>query len=317
MENEMNQDARSIYSVNDKAQCDACAKKLLAHKSFLALILKETVKELADFDVERIKRECLTESPQISSVPVDRDVPVPSMVESANTEDRTVTEGDVYYDIKLNVRVPGEEDIRLIINLEAQKETTSYPLEKRGLYYASRLISAQKGVVFEKSDYGKIRKVYSIWIRMNVDEDRKNTITMYNISEYGIIGDKKAPKENYDLINVVMIGLGDYKEAAVGSVLRMLDLLFTAGIKPGEKVELLSDEYNIPMTETIKEVDTMCNFSDGFFEQGEKSGAKKNAKMTAKYLLELGKLNMDEIAEATKLTVEEIKELEEEMCATV
>ena len=114
-----------------------------------------------------------------------------------------------------------------------------------------------------------------------------------------------------------MIGLGDYREAAVGSVLRMLDVLFAAEMRPGEKVELLSDEYNIPMKEAKKEVDTMCNFSDGIFEQGEKSGAKKNARKNAINLLKLGKNSIEDIAQCTELTVEEVKELEAEMCATV
>ena len=313
MDNEINRDARSLYNVSTRAQYDECAKHLLAHKSFLSRILKGTVTELADFDVERIKRECLTESPQISTVPVDRDVTVTSKVESAATEDKTLTEGDIYYDLKLNVRVPGEGDIRLIINLESQKDSTSYPLEKRGLYYASRLISAQKGVIFEKNDYGKIRKVYSIWIRMNVSGDKKNTITMYKLKECDIIGSRKAPKEDYDLINVVMIGLGDYRDAETGSVLRMLDVIFAAEMKPDMKREILSEEYDIPMTEAIREVDTMCNFSEGIFEQGEKSGAKK----TAINLLKLRRNSIEEIAQCTELSVEEVKELEKEISALV
>ena len=61
----------------------------------------------------------------------------------------------------------------LIINVEAQKRLNpkkktgdTYPLLKRAVYYASRLISSQKGTEFTNSDYDKIKKVYTIWICM-------------------------------------------------------------------------------------------------------------------------------------------------------
>ena len=54
------------------------------------------------------------------------------------------------------------ENIRLIINAEAQNRfKLKYPLTKRAVYYGSRLISAQNGTVFTKSDYQKLLKVYS------------------------------------------------------------------------------------------------------------------------------------------------------------
>ena len=136
---------------------------------------------------------------------------------------------------------------------------------------------------------------------------------MYKLKECDIIGSRKAPKEDYDLINVVMIGLGDYKDAAAGSVLRMPDVIFAAEMKPDRKREILSEEYEIPMTEAVREVDTMCNFSEGIFEQGERSKAIK----TAKKFLELRKNSIEEIAQCTELSVEEVKELEKEISALV
>ncbi len=54
--------------------------------------------------------------------------------------------------------------IRLIINIEAQNDFyPGYPLIKRGIYYCSRMISAQYGTEFKNSHYENIKKVYSIW----------------------------------------------------------------------------------------------------------------------------------------------------------
>lgn len=85
-------------------------------------------------------------------------------ISGGNTEDNSLKEQTIYYDIRLNARTPGEKrSIQLIINIEAQLDTApGYPIEKRAIYYCCRLISGQYGTVFSHSEYGKIRKVYSI-----------------------------------------------------------------------------------------------------------------------------------------------------------
>ena len=254
-----------------QAQYDNCAKTILSHKEFLARILKETVSELEGFSIDRIKNECLTEEPKVSVVPVDRDVNVTSKMESHNTEDNSLIEGVNYFDLKFNIRVPGDaKEIRLIINLESQKDNESYPMEKRGIYYIGRLISAQKGITFEKDHYENIRKVYSIWIRSNVTKDMKNTVTVYNLTENDIIGSRMAKKEDYDLLCMVMIGLGNHEDAQPGTMLKMLDVLFSKQLETQEKKNLLEDQCGIVMKEERieEDVETMCSLGQGIYEEG-------------------------------------------------
>ncbi len=55
--------------------------------------------------------------------------------------------------------------VNVIINIEIQNDDTpGYPIPKRSIYYGSRLISAQRGSVFKDHEYGKLKKVVSIWI---------------------------------------------------------------------------------------------------------------------------------------------------------
>ena len=54
---------------------------------------------------------------------------------------------------------------------------------KRNLYYCCRLVSSQYGTEFTNSHYEKIKKVYSIFIYMNLPNYRKNTINQYSIQE--------------------------------------------------------------------------------------------------------------------------------------
>lgn len=76
-------------------------------------------------------------------------------VTGQQTEDKSETEGAVFYDIRFNALAPADgHPIRLIINVEAQNDFhPGYPLLKRAIYYCSRLISSQYGSVFVKSHY--------------------------------------------------------------------------------------------------------------------------------------------------------------------
>lgn len=102
-----------------------------------------------------------------------------------NSEDSTINEGTVEYDIRFCAVAPSSrQKVRLIIDLEAQKDFyPGYPLIKRGIYYCSRMISSQYGTVFSNCQYGKIRKVYSIWICMAPPKKWRNSITQYVIHE--------------------------------------------------------------------------------------------------------------------------------------
>lgn len=122
----------------------------------------------------------------------------------------------MFYDVRFDAIAPKsadsteqEEVIRLIINVEAQtKFKPGYPLTKRAIYYCSRMISVQHGPIFTKSEYGKIRKVYSIWICTQPSDGFENTLTRYSIKPEQLIGEAQEETENYDLKSVVMICLG-------------------------------------------------------------------------------------------------------------
>ncbi|WP_051197826.1 hypothetical protein [Butyrivibrio sp. MB2005] len=191
----------TIDITNKEAQYDECVKRLLSNRLVLAWIMKECVPEFAQFSISQIANKCIEGEPQVSKIAVDQDQldkdelqyleELPDgRIEGQNTEDNSIKEGKVYYDIKFSAVVPdSKEPVHLILNVEAQKDDDPpYPLIKRALYYVSRMISAQKNTVFIKSHYEKIRKVYSIWIQMNVDDEYKNTITRYRTVEENVIG---------------------------------------------------------------------------------------------------------------------------------
>ncbi len=164
----MNQDTptgHAVSVVNPAASYDAAVKYLLAHKPFLARIMKECLPEYRDCTIQDIMDRYIEGDPQVANVGVHVDESHPR-IHGGNTEDKTVTEGTVFYDIRFNALAPKDDDvIGIIINVEAQaKSNPGYSLLKRAIYYCSRLISAQKNVEFTGSDYDGIQKVYSIFI---------------------------------------------------------------------------------------------------------------------------------------------------------
>lgn len=270
--------AKNIDTANKKAKYDAACKRLLSEKIILAWILKACVEEYRDYEVEEIAEKYIEGTPQVAEISVAPDsTNVASMVQGIGTEDTTMTEGKIFYDIRFVAVVPASKElIRLIINVEAQnKFNPGYPLIKRALYYCSRMISSQSETEFSNSHYEQIKKVYSIWVCTTPSEEWKNTITKYSMTETNIVGHAKEKKQNYDLMTAVMICLGDANDENYGGILELLDTLLSGKLEPVEKKKILEENFKIKMTQTLEsEVDLMCNLSDGVWERGLEAGRK-------------------------------------------
>lgn len=166
-----NQLAHMITQTEFDSDYDKTAKKLLANKQILAQIMKGCVDEYSECSVDEIAEKYIEGTPEVGTVGVhvddtNRPPKVPEVITGSNNEDSTLTEGTVRYDVRFDAIAPtaandaAQQDvIRLIINVEAQTAfNPGYPLTKRAIYYCSRMISAQHGPIFKKSEYGKSEK---------------------------------------------------------------------------------------------------------------------------------------------------------------
>lgn len=292
--------SQGLHVTDLQAGYDAACKRVLSEKAILARIMKACLEEYKDCDVKDIAEKYIEGQPQVSAVPVLPDEENSTIIDGMDTEDKSVREGNITYDIRFNAIAPGsEEEIGLIINMEAQNEfNPGYPLIKRGIYYCSRMISSQYGRVFTKSHYEKIKKVYSIWICMNPHKEWQNTITRYRLVEEHLVGRAKEEGKNYDLLSIIMLCLGGPNREHYEGVIRMLDILLGSENSVAEKRKILQDEYDIEMTQAIdKEVSVMCNLSEGVLakglergiarglEQGRAEGAAENTLASIKNLV--------------------------------
>jgi len=210
-------DGKKIY--------DEACKRILSDKMILAWIMKECVEEYAEVTVEDIAKYYIEGKPDVGNV----EVVTGKTIHGLPTEEIGLTEGKIFYDIRYRAVAPKQDTVmELIINVEAQnKYNPGYPLIKRAVVYDGHMISSQYGVEFDKMDYNKVKKVYSIWICRNVPARLANSITCYEISERNIVGNITEKKENYDLLSVVMVYLGKAREEQESDVLNLLNRLLS------------------------------------------------------------------------------------------
>lgn len=246
---------------------DDIAKRFLSKKSILAWILKRVVPEFRSLSIEEII-PCIESEPQLGQVAIEPDY---TDITGRRNEDTSPTEGRITFDILFHAFVPGSgEPIKLIINLEAQKDRPTYPLLTRAVYYASRLISAQKNVEFTHSDYSDIKKVYTIWLTMR-SPDGESSINYYYLHEKHLLGQRRENPAHYQLLNIVLLYLGD--DTRRDKLINLLQLIFKDEIAAAEKRKRLKKNYNIDLLPTDeKELMTMCNLSTGIYEDGIKKG---------------------------------------------
>lgn len=299
--------AKNITAAGDKAAYDAACKRLLANKIILAWIMKSCIEEYRDLDVEEIAGNYIEGEPQVAKTAVNPDEEISDegeQIKGGKTEDSTIKEGTVTYDIRFYAIAPHTgEPISLIINVEAQNDFyPGYPIIKRGIYYCSRMVSSQYGVEFTDAHYEKIKKVYSIWVCANPPKFRENTINRYFIQEENLVGDVVEAKENYDLLTAVIICLGHSGDDKYAGILKLLDVLLSSEKEPEEKKKILQDDFNIKMTKTLEsEVQTMCNLSKGVEEKGIAKGIETGTLRAIQNLMETLKLTAEQAMTALKV----------------
>lgn len=292
-----------LDTAKDKIRYDGHVKRVLSNRHILARILKRVASEFWSLSEDQIARECLGEDIEIGKTAIypgktnekmiietvggaateQRDSPeenaqLPDMIKGDNTENKIPGEGVVTFDIRLHATIPdGTERIRLIVNLEAQKDpNTKYNIVTRGIFYCARLISAQLDTEFRNSEYDGLLKVYSIWIVMNVPEYIGNAISEYKLMKSDLAGHIPDDRSGYDKLSVIMITLNENCETGDEGLLRMLNVLLSEHMPVDEKARILFEEFHIVMDDDLrKDVKEMCNLSEAIEEHGIEKGLER------------------------------------------
>ena len=166
---------------------DHASKELYKNKEVLAIILKGVAREFESYSYQEIMGFI-----EADSITTEEDVSpgrTNTRIVGDDKEYTALNEKLSLFDTKFRVVNPELSDGDVIVNLhvdvEAQKTyRPGYPVEKRGIYYLSRELSAQLSLAMENTNYGCLEKCYSIWIcRDNVPKDERFSISFIEYQE--------------------------------------------------------------------------------------------------------------------------------------
>lgn len=224
--------AHGIDITETKSQYDTSAKYLVSNKQVLSRIMKYSIPEYKECSIEEII-SCIEGIPEVETHSV---LPQSEKIEGMDTASKIPGEGEFSFDIRFNALTPKEEKIKIIINIELQKDYyPGYHFCSRGIFYCSRMISEQVYTEFTPDNYDDIKKVYSIWLCMEPPKKYANTITEYSMAEKNIFGEFSGV-ENYDLLSVLIIRLcTDEDVDCENQLINMLNVLLSTKLKAEQK----------------------------------------------------------------------------------
>ncbi len=296
----------AVSATDQDAQYDDKAKRLLGNKIILAHILVKTVDEFKGMNPKEVV-SYIEGEPLIGVVPVEPGLTNAGKEENGqrivgmNTENAEINEGLVRFDIIFYVRMK-DGISQVIVNLEAQKdEPTSYHILNRAVFYVSRLVSSQKERDFVKTNYNDIKRVFSIWVCMNMDE---NSMDYVHLTDDKLLGSYPW-KGGLDLLNIVLIGIANElpEHDDKYELHRLLSTLLSAELTVDEKVGIIKTEYSIPVDEKLrKDMSAMCNLS-----QGIRENATDNAITGVIMNMHRDGYSSEQIARIVEKTIEEVE----------
>lgn len=254
---------------------DTAYKQLLSHPPLLAYIMKNTLDEYRDAPLDaviacigQVSTDQTPVNPKRLSSPLDFGL---------TNESTSFDEGTMRFDTVFRAQLPGKDgSLGLIVNVEpqAQHAGLGYPLVKRAMYYCARLLSMQGGTMSAAETYRGLSKVCSIWICVNAPCAERNSITEYATVERCIVGDVRRPVEDYDLQNIVLVGLppqGGYNEF-IGT----MATLFSFKTGADEKMRALEDQLGPELAREFEgDARHMGSLGAWVLEQGLEEGREQ------------------------------------------
>jgi hypothetical protein len=281
---------------------DQASKDILKNKEFLAIILKLVVKEYEDLTVQQIigyiEADSISDETEVTPGRTNQ-----NRIDGINAEFSAFNEKLSIFDVvfkAINPKLSNEEVIyHLYFDIEAQNDyRPGYPIEKRGIYYMSRMISSQIAVPSKDTNYGSLRKVYSIWIcRENIPINQQNSVSVYEFANTRNSNSIETNPDDYDLMTMVILRLGNL-ESDQEEIIEFLNALFV-----DRDYEVLKKYIDFSKS-LMQEVKKMSGLGESIFIEGREAEKAE----IALSMYEKG-FPLNQIAEILKTTSEKIEEI--------
>lgn len=273
----------SMQLTSDMEGLDAQSKLLMRSKEVLAVILQDVVEEYKGYDrkeiIEFIEAETITDTKEVSAGRTN------TQVHGDSAEFIQLNEKVTFFDLVFRARSPvlSAKGMRMNLHIDVESQKSyqpGYPIEKRGLYYLARLLSSQLSLITESADYNQLEKCYSIWIcRDDIPEKARYTLSVYEIKNTKSTGNGTTAKENYDLMTLVVIKLGEkvYNGGEKDEKYELFRFLNTIMYPhKNDFMDTLSEYIDFSDNEELwKEGTRMTGLGQSVFEDGVEEGIEK------------------------------------------
>ena len=223
-------------NVLDISAYGAEVKAFLANKEILAHIMKGCVEEYADCSIDDIVHKYIEGVPQINA--------------AVSVTDAPASEGTALCDIRFFAPAPGEDGalIKLIISVDAShKDDPADSLTQRSIQYCCQMLSEEENVEFDRLDGVRLKKVCSISICLS-STNVPNSIVRFRMDKEDMIGHTDIDRREYDMMQVIMLRLGQPDQTQLGTILHILDVVFSNQLELTDKKNTLKKDYGIQMT---------------------------------------------------------------------
>ena len=279
----MNPENETRTGKNERPTLDQRFKSVISDSDVLSWILHGNVDELKDRSIDEIK-SCLKLGEDGRTV-IGRD----RIYDSDG-------EGRIELDTAFDIDIPGPDGpISVIVGVEGQNDPNPrYPLGKRAEYYLARMVSSQKNMEFENSNYGDIRKTYSIWCILDPRKRYRGTVVRYRMepevfSRYGVEPDV------LDTFNIILAYVGEYGDD-LPEGLGFISAMFCEMDK-AERRELMRNKFNIELNDDILESVKDMSLDEDQYNYGHRVGRAEGLSEAAFSLTKKMDISLDEALE--------------------
>ena len=214
----------------------------------------------------------------------------------------SISEKLVTFDAHFRVKNPKLSDesmtVFLHVDMEVQNDykpsNPSYPVIKRGIYYAARELGSQLGILTETTDYSRIEKVYSIWIcNENIPPKLRNTVSEYVLTKKDVIGVSDEPERDYDLMEVILIRRGN--DEGSEAIFDYLTGVFTGNL---DKIKNYVDtDRNENLREEVK---IMSGLGNSIAVKAQQQGMEQGIQAFVELCKEVGKTIAETVAKVAE-----------------
>lgn len=263
--------AATLRATSSDPTKDKHAKSILRHRPILAKILQQVEPVYADLTLEEIGD--LIDPPSIKCVPVAEHLPA-ARIDGIESADTIIGEGSVNFDVFFQAALPNEKTTKnsysIYVDIEPQGILhPGYSLNKRALYYVSRMISRQiQSLADPKAAYDAIQKVCSIWICFadGCSKKAQGSVVVESLKQESLSGEYQIKEEDLDLLKIVFVVLSPNNSD--NELVNFLGALFNLGYSADERKNLLL-QHGIPVTEEIEM--EVCEAMEGMYAYYEQT----------------------------------------------